>query len=47
VTNTSLRLGRRLAPGEVVYITAEADPDGVVDEADETNNTAVLKVVGI
>jgi hypothetical protein len=47
VTNTLLRLGRRLAPGEVVYIIAEADSDGVVDETDETNNTAVLKVVGI
>jgi hypothetical protein len=47
VANTLLRLPRRLAPGATAYIIAEVDADGVVIEADEANNTAVLTVVGI
>ncbi len=47
LANTLLRLGRRLAPAETVYIIAEVDTYGVVGESVEVNNTAVLKVVGI
>jgi len=44
LANTLLRLGRRLLPGETIYIIAEVDSDDVVAEKDEDNNTAALKI---